>query len=175
MPFAAALLGHGILLTHGNRDVVGDIAQLLDSGRDFLDGLNRSWRRLFDRHDVPRDFLGGLAGLWGKAFDLLGHHRETTAGFAGTRGLYCRVEGKQILLLMWSLTSPISSTDAERLSTASVIAFASLVAWLAIVAEFATRVAICSIDWAISSAAVATIPTFVVACSDAAEVARACS
>lgn len=69
MPFAAALLGHGILLTHGNRDVVGDIAQLLDSGRDFLDGLNRSWRRLFDRHDVPRDFLGGLAGLWGKAFD----------------------------------------------------------------------------------------------------------
>ena len=33
MPFAAALLGHGILLTHGNRDVVGDIAQLLDSGR----------------------------------------------------------------------------------------------------------------------------------------------
>lgn len=98
MPFAAALLGHGILLTHGNRDVVGDIAQLLDSGRDFLDGLNRSWRRLFDRHDVPRDFLGGLAGLWGKAFDLLGHHRETTAGFAGTRGLYCRVEGKQICL-----------------------------------------------------------------------------
>ncbi|MGA6945599.1 MAG: hypothetical protein WA699_13455 [Pseudolabrys sp.] len=76
---------------------------------------------------------------------------------------------------MRSLTSPISSTDAERLSTASVIAFASLVAWLAIVAEFATRVAICSIDWAISSAAVATIPTFVVACSDAAEVARACS
>ena len=98
MPFAATLLGHGILLTHGNRDVVGDIAQLLDSGRDFLDGLNRSWRRLFDRHDVPRDFLGGLAGLWGKAFDLLGHHRETTAGFAGTRGLYCRVEGKQICL-----------------------------------------------------------------------------
>jgi hypothetical protein len=33
------------------------------------------------------------------------------------------------MLLMWSLTSPISSTDAERLSTASVIAFASLVAW----------------------------------------------
>ncbi|MFZ1206644.1 MAG: hypothetical protein WAN94_00635 [Pseudolabrys sp.] len=98
MPFAAALLGHGILLTHGNRDVVGDIAQLLDSGRDFIDGLNRSWRRVFDRHDVPRDFLGGLAGLWGKAFDLLGHHRETTAGFAGTRGLYCRVEGKQICL-----------------------------------------------------------------------------
>jgi hypothetical protein len=33
------------------------------------------------------------------------------------------------MLLMRSLTSPISSTDAERLSTASVIAFASLVAW----------------------------------------------
>ena len=119
MPFAAALLGHGILLTHGNRDVVGDIAQLLDSGRDFLDGLNRSWRRLFDRHDVPRDFLGGLAGLWGKAFDLLGHHRETTAGFAGTRGLYCRVEGKQIcaaMQLMRSLTSPIRRRDDTRTS-----------------------------------------------------------
>jgi len=79
------------------------------------------------------------------------------------------------MLLIRSLTSPISSTDAERLSTASVIAFASPVAWLAIVAELATRAAMCSMDCAISSAAVATIPTFVVACSDAAAVARACS
>ena len=178
MPFAAALLGHGILLTHGNRGVVGDIAQLLDSGRDFIDGLNRSWRRLFDRHDVPRDFLGGLAGLWGKAFDLLGHHKPRPASPARAASIVALRASRFVcaaMLLMRSLTSPISSTDAERLSTASVIAFASLVAWLAIVAEFATRVAICSIDWAISSAAVATIPTFVVACSDAAEVARACS
>ena len=79
------------------------------------------------------------------------------------------------MLLMRSLTSPISSTEADRLSTASVIAFASSVACVATFAEFATRAAICSIDCAISSAAVATMPTFVVACSDAAAVASACS
>ena len=49
------------------------------------------------------------------------------------------------------------------------------IAWVATLAELATRAAMCSIDVAISSAAVATMPTFVVACSDAAAVASACS
>ena len=129
MPFAAALLGHGILLTHGNRDIVGDIAQLLDSGRDFFDGLNRSCRRLFDRHDVPRDFFGGLAGLGGKAFTSCATTAKPRPASPARAASMVALSASRFvcaaMLLMRSLTSPISSTDAERLSTASVMALAS--------------------------------------------------
>src|SRR4030095_8580277 len=110
---------------------------------------------------------------------LLRHHGEPATCLPGAGGLDCRIQRRRFvcaaMLLMRSLTSPISSTDADRLWTASVMALASPVAWLATVAELETRAAMCSIDCAISSAAVATIPTFVVACSDAAAVASACS
>jgi hypothetical protein len=151
---------------------------LPDRCRDFLDRLNRSRGRLLNRCDVPGDFLGGLACLCGETFNFLGHHGETTPGFAGAGSLDCCVEREEIGLRGDAADEVADFADfvnrcRDRLSTASVIAFASPVAWLAIVAELATRAAMCSIDCAISSAAVATIPTFVVACSDAAAVARA--
>jgi hypothetical protein len=131
---------------------------LLDRHRDFLDRLNRSSRCLLDRYDVPGDLFGGLSSLCGKAYDLLGATTAKLRPASPARAASIVVLSASRLvcaamLLMTSLTSPISSTDAERPLTASVIAFASLVAWPAMVAELATRATMCSIDCAISSAA----------------------
>ena len=72
------------------------------------------------------------------------------------------------------LTLLIWPTVAASRSTVLMIDFASPLAWRAISAEVRAWVEICSTDWAISSAAMATLLTFMVASSDAAAVALAC-
>ena len=72
------------------------------------------------------------------------------------------------------LTLLICPTVAASRSTVPMIDFASPLAWRAMSAEVRAWLEICSTDCAISSAAMATLLTFVVASSDAVAVALAC-
>ena len=71
------------------------------------------------------------------------------------------------------LTLLIWPTEATSCSTVAMIALVSSEAWRAMCAERAAWFEICSTDWAISSAAMATLLTLVVASSDAVAAAAA--
>jgi hypothetical protein len=76
--------------------------------------------------------LSRLAHLGGKTLGLVRNNGEPTDGFADAATSMVALSARRLvcaaMLLMRLLTSPISSTDVDRLATASVMALASSVA-----------------------------------------------
>ena len=139
----------------------------------WRDGLDRALGVALDRLDLLADVLGGLGGLLGQFLDLVGDDGEALAGLAGAGRLDGGVSASR--LVCWAMevitlmTLPISALLSPSLATVALVVSATLTAAVATLAASLAFLAISLMLAVISSAPVATVWTFLLTCSAAAE------